>query len=775
MLAALLLAPTVAMAANNYSQYTNLFLGTTNGGNMFPGVVAAPYAMVKLGPDVENKTTDAYSGYLPRSNTSAVYGYSMMHESGTGGAPKYGVVSQMPAVGAVANPLEDLGLNRTSNDTASVGYYRSELKGGITVELAATERAGFYQYSFTSSDNSVVVDVSHVLPSFRGLGWGQGYAGGSFELTKDGYIGSGVYNNGWNLAPDWSVYFCGHFDQPIASKKLFTGNGTILYSYGNATSTNGTYRQGGVFSFNETKVTSRVGISMISTAKACSNVESQIPLGTSLDGLVSQAEAKWTSEVFSKVMTTETNATLLTQLYSYLYGMHLIPSNRSGENPLWNSTEPSYDDIFTFWDLFRCSTALTHILQPVSYEEQIRSLIDISRHEYGTTQPGFMPDARSSHFNGATQGGSNADNVLADAYVKGVRGKVNWDKGFAAMRTDAEVVPPNNHDPRAPDSSTKEGRGALPDWLEYGYITPNFTRAVSRAVEYSVNDFGLYQVAKGLGKESDAQKYLGRSRNWRNHWNPDQTSLGFAGFVVPRSANGSFEYPYDPLQCGGCYWSDPYYEDLPWSYTFNAHHDIKHLIELAGGAENFTARLEKFFEPGVYDGNDAFGNTIYNPSNEPAFTTPYLFNFVGRQDLTVKYSRHAIKTYYGAGTGGIPGNSDAGAMQTYALWSMIGLYPITGQTTFMIASPWFAHMEIALGGGKKLTITSTGGDQDTKIYVQSLKVNGKAWDRNWVTYEDVFANGGRMDFVLGAEPVRWANGTLPPSPASESGPAGYFA
>ena len=119
------------------------------------------------------------------------------------------------------------------------------------------------------------------------------------------------------------------------------------------------------------------------------------------------------------------------------------------------------------------------------------------------------------------------------------------------------------------------------------------------------------------------------------------------------------------------------------------------------------------------------------------------------------------------GTGGIPGNSDAGAMQTYALWNMIGLYPITGQTTFMIASPWFAHMEIALGGGKKLTITSRGGDPDTKIYVQNLKVNGKTWNKSWVTYDDVFANGGEMDFVLGAEPSGWADkGTLPPSPAS---------
>ena len=120
--------------------------------------------------------------------------------------------------------------------------------------------------------------------------------------------------------------------------------------------------------------------------------------------------------------------------------MLLLPSNRTGENPGWVSSEPYYDDLFTIWDLFRCQTSLFQILQPDHYEEYIRSLIDVYRHD------GWMPDARSSNFNGRSQGGSNADNVLADAYVKG-----------------AEVQPPNFPvDPESPESSDHEGRGALP-------------------------------------------------------------------------------------------------------------------------------------------------------------------------------------------------------------------------------------------------------------------------------------------------------------------------
>jgi putative alpha-1,2-mannosidase len=118
---------------------------------------------------------------------------------------------------------------------------------------------------------------------------------------------------------------------------------------------------------------------------------------------------------------------------------------------------------------------------------------------------------------------------------------------------------------------------------------------------------------------------------------------------------------------------------------------------------------------------------------------------------------------------GLPGNSDAGAMQTWLLWNMIGLYPITGQTTFLIHSPWFESMTIDLSNGRVLHITSTGGDGngDTNYYVQSLKVNKKDWTKSWLTYNDVFANGGTIEFVLGPNPVRWATGDVPPSLATE--------
>lgn len=583
-------------------------------------------------------------------------------------------------------------------------------------------------------------------------------------MFPDGhYEASGIYNNGWNRSPDWTIYSCGYFNDTPKASNAYTGSPggpSILQPNGAATSNNTNIYVGGLFTFSTGIVSSRVGISFISNEKACQNVQNEIPADTQFSTVVANTKQAWNSQILSTITTTSTNTTNLNLLYTSLYFMNLLPTNKTGENPSWKSSEPYYDDIFTFWDTFRCSTSLMHAIQPVAYEEFIRSLIDIWRFE------GYLPDARSSNWNGRSQGGSNADNVLADAFVKGVRGKINWKDGYAAMVKDAEFTPPNlNPDSMAPDSSTKEGRGALPDWLAYGFITPTYSRAVSRAVEYAYNDYALYQVAIGMGKKSDATKYLNRSRNWRNHWNPELEALNHTGFVVPRNLTNFL--PTDPLNDSG-YWGDPYYQATAWGYSWADIHDMKKIVQLMGGPDKFLARLGATFTVGANPNNP--NGVLFDATNEPTFNLPYLYNFVNRQDRSVLQSRHIAKKYYFSGVNGLPGNSDAGAMQTWLLWNMIGLYPVTGQTTFLIHSPWYESMTINLGSGKQLVITTTGGDGngDTNIYVQSLQVNGKKWTKNWLTWNDVFAKGGTLQFVLGAQPVQWETGDLPPSPATES-------
>lgn len=163
------------------------------------------------------------------------------------------------------------------------------------------------------------------------------------------------------------------------------------------------------------------------------------------------------------------------------------------------------------------------------------------------------------------QGGSNADNVLADAYVKGLRGAINWTDGYAAMKTDAEVIPYNTWDPTDLSASTKEGRGALGDWLELGYVSEDRnTRCISRTVEYALNDFALSQVASGE-MPGDREKYLKRSAGWQKIWNPEVESLNFTGFLAPKFSNGKFNNSgYDPLYCYECEWHAYTYEAVPW-------------------------------------------------------------------------------------------------------------------------------------------------------------------------------------------------------------------
>lgn len=195
--------------SDDLTQYVDVFTGTQGGGNNNPAA-ARPFGMVKLGPDLLQPGTDAYSGYLPTGDFS---GFSMMHEQGTGGAPKYGTVSQLPLVGQVPQPLSNVTVGRSGADEGSVGYYKAVTSESVTVELSAANRAGMYRYTFpedgATNNHNILIDVSHVLPSFRGQGLGQAYAGGDITVFADGhYEGHGVYNNGWNRSPNWPIYFC---------------------------------------------------------------------------------------------------------------------------------------------------------------------------------------------------------------------------------------------------------------------------------------------------------------------------------------------------------------------------------------------------------------------------------------------------------------------------------------------------------------------------------------------------------------------------------------
>lgn len=729
----------------------------------------------------------------------------MLHESGTGGAVKYGVVSQMPLASLDGvNVLDNLTYMqpRTQNDSMSTGYYKTNLANGVTAEMSATAHVGIVKYTYPSGSDGqyVLVDLSHYLPTNGEGTFEQMYSNGRIDLSNDGqmYTGYGIWRGGWNDGPDYQVYFCGQFSETPLNAVLFTGpytdpywpnstypqstpimlnestsvvGGTTGYSYAN--------RIGALFSFsggNSSIITSKVGVSWISSDKACQYANSEITTWD-LNDTVNAVVQTWNDNVFSRITTTDlSNSSRLEMFYSGIYKAHLIPSNRTGESPFWTSSEPYYDDYYTLWDTFRCLNSLWSLIEPDHAAGMVRSLIDIWRYER------FMPDGRSSNYNGRVQGGSNADNVLADAYVKGLKG-INWTDGYAAMKTDAEVLPYNNFDLEDRTQSTKEGRGALLDWLSYGFITPNYGRSISKTVEYSLNDFALSQVALGLGLTSDYKTYLNRSAGWQNLWNHTLTSLNFTGFLAPKFANGSTLPDFDPTTCGGCEWSALTYEALPWEYSWTVPFDMETLIDLIGGPNVTEARLDAMFVPNLGNsargsgGSNTIGNTLYNPGNEPSFNTPFLYNYLqGRQWKSVLRGRQTVNQYYTTGPSGLPGNSDGGAVDSWMVWNMIGLYPVVTQPVYLLLSPWFSDLSITIpsqgedgslnGTAGVLKITATNLS-DESYYVQSVTVNGQVWNQSWIMHDDI-ENGGTIDFVLGSDPVSWDVGALPPSPGHVS-------
>ncbi|KAF2116762.1 glycosyl hydrolase [Lophiotrema nucula] len=789
----------------DYSQYVNPFIGSEGpfpgqafgGGDIFVGG-AVPFGVVKVGIDTyeANRSISTLNGgYTPNGNVTAI---SMMHESGTGGFPKYGIVSQMPltTVAAPVNILDNTTYwqSRVGNDTARVGYFKTSLANGVDVELSGARHAGMIQYSFPSGEKHVLVDVSHYLPDENGGYSVQNYQGGEIQVAENGnaYTGYGTYGGGWNEGAPFTIYFCGEFETAPDQAQAFHGRNTDpvarYHSYSNEPIPQATVggnnrtagplndRVGALFSWNSSGasvVRSRVGISFISVDKACSFKDSEISLWN-LNDTVSAAVTEWNSDVFSKIQVDtgdSANQTNLILLYSSLYFMHLMPSDRTGENPLWESAEPYWDDFYTLWDTFRNTVCLYLLIQPEAYEGQIRALIDIWRYE------GYMPDGRSGNYNGLVQGGSNADNVLADAYVKGLRGAINWNDGYAAMVKDAEVLPYNTYSFDDPTGSVKEGRGALYDWLPLGYVSLDRSgRCISRTVEYALNDFALSQVAKGEAP-GDVQKYLTRSAGWQLSWKHDVQSVNttpvFTGFLTPKYSNGSFDDAgYNPALCGECEWSAISYEATPFEYSFVIPHDAQTLIEFMGGSSGFESRLDYIFQPNTSQqnlgANGAGINTLMNIGNEPDFATPYLYNYINKQWKSVNQSRALANQFFHNANYGVPGNSDAGALNSWLIWQMLGIYPIVTQPVYLIESPWFSDINVTVNYNHTLRITATGGDNASLgqqgYYVQSVKINDQQWDKNWFEHDDIMVSGGTIEFVLGSKATVWETGDVPPSP-----------
>lgn len=717
----LILSAAQAQNTKNPADFVDPFIGVAGGGNVPPGP-QVPFGMVRLGPDCER--LDANSGY----KEGPVTGFSHTHISGSGGAPKYGNVLVQAFSGEL--DLTTFAIQHES-EVARVGYYATTLVPSQTrVELTATARVGLHRYTFRpESKGHLVFDLgSCLLRPGQPTNTQQVVASEVRILSADTLIGHTTVRGGWNHGSAYTVYFHATLSRPAQSWGTWKQGKTIP----GAMALNGGVEEhgGGYFSFDpadNSPVLLKVGISFINSEKARRNLERELP-GWDFEGTVAKANAGW-NQILSRIWIDGVPNEEKTRFYTALYHTFTMPTDRTGENPRWQSEEPHFDDFYALWDTFRTSFPLFALIAPEYERDLLRSLIDIYRHE------GWMPDARSGNDSGVVQGGSDCDMVIADAFVKGIQG-VDYQTAYESMVKNAEVCPGPDH--------RKWGRGGVDEYIKLGYVPFELERSGNRTLEYAACDFATAQVAKGLGKTADYEKYLKRSASWRNIWMADMVDRDAQGFIIPRKRDGSFSEL--GVKASGS-WTHAFYEADSWIYSFFVPHDVHGLIEACGGREKFLARLDRYF------------TNHHNISNEPGFLTHCLFAYAGRPDKTAEITRK-LTARYNTTRCGIPGNDDSGAMSAWLIFNLLGFFPNAGQDLYIITTPHLPKAVLQLGNGKKLTILANNVSAQN-LYIAAAKLNGTPLNRAWFRHAEI-AKGGLLEFEMSASPTNWGRSEPPP-------------
>lgn len=714
-------------AQTGVTRHVDPFGGIDNGGDTIPGP-SLPFGMVKPGPDTGANQED--SGWGPKG---PINGFSQTHVSGTGGGASSGNILLQPTTG---EPQASHFESDRDQERGSLGFYGVRLiRYGIDAELTTAARASFYRFTYPKAQEAnILFDAGHCLSSGEEWGESQNVTSSSIHVISPTEVsGSSSVRGGWNKQPvPYTVYFYAITDTPASSWGTWRDG---KMQPGNTIEAPGDRNLAGAWlSFKTSykqQVNVKVGISYVSLEQAKQNVLKEIP-GFNFEQVHEAAVHAW-EEALGRVQIEGATPEQLQLFYTALYHSMLMPVNRTGENPLWRSDEPYYDDFYTIWDTFRATNPLITLLDEKREVEIVRSLVDMYRHE------GWIPDGRQGNYNGRVQGGSNGDMVLADAYVKGLKG-IDWQTAYGALVTDAE---------KTPEDQFKEGRGGLEDWHKLGYLTvEGVDRPGSKHMEYAANDFAVATVARGLGKSADYEKYLKRSENWKNLWDADFEDKGFKGFIRPRHRDGSWLSPFGATD-SGTFYGNTFYEGDTWTYSLYVPQDVQGLIEKSGGKEHFVARLDAFF------------NGRFDVTNEPGFLAPYLYIWAGHPEKTAERVREVLTKNFHPGRAGLPGNDDSGAMSSWYAFSAMGIFPNAGQDVYLIGSPIYRRTTITMGNGRTFTIEADNTSADNK-YVVAANLNGKPLNQAWFRHTDI-SDGGKLVLTMSSQPGGWPTGAPPPS------------
>lgn len=713
--------------------YVNPLVGTLSKvslstGNTYPAI-ALPWGMNFWMP----QTGKMGDGWAYVYTADKLRGFKQTHQPSPW-INDYGQFAIMPITGKpVFNEDERASWFSHKAEVAKPYYYRVYLADhDVVTELTPTERAVMFRFTFPETDQSyVVVDALD--------------RGSSVKIipSENKIIGYTTRNSG-GVPDNFKNYFVIKFDKPFTYKAA-VADGQIKQGTTEAT----VNHAGAIIGFKTKRgeqVHARIASSFISPKQAELNLQE---LGNlSFEQIKAQGRQTW-NKTLSRIEVEDKNVDHLRTFYSCLYRSVLFPrsfyeKDANGKivhySPYNGKVLPGY--MFTdtgFWDTFRCLFPMLNLMYPSMNVKMQEGLAN------AYLESGFLPEWASPGHRGCMVG-NNSASVVADAYLKGLRG-YDAETLWKAVTHGANAVHPKV-------SST--GRLGWEYYNKLGYVPYDvkINENVARTLEYAYDDWCIYQFGKSLGKsEKELAQYKKNAMNYKNVFDKE-TNL-----MRGRNQDGKFQTPFSPLK-----WGDAFTEGNSWHYSWSVFHDPQGLINLMGGKQTFVQMLDSVFNvPPLFD--DSYYRGViheiremqimnmgnYAHGNQPIQHMIYMYNYGGQPWKAQYWIREVMDKLYTAQADGYCGDEDNGQTSAWYVFSAMGFYPVCpGANQYVIGTPYFDKMTLHLENGKTMTITAQNCNQDNK-YIQSLSINGTPSTKNFFTHDQLM-QGGNIHYVMGSTP-----------------------
>lgn len=613
----------------------------------------------------------------------------------------------------------------------------------VTMEMAPTERASHFQFTFPMADSAFILldafnggSMVRIIPEERKIiGYCRNNHGGVPENFHNYFVA--VFDHDFEITDTWSDEW-----QLVKNSRLAEGDhvGAII----------------GFSTKRGDQVHVKVASSFISPEQAERNLKQEIGNDTFIE-TKEKAQGVWEKEL-GRIQVTDDHPELVETFYSCLYRMMLFPREffeigDRGEvlhySPYNGTVQPGY--LYTdngFWDTFRAVFPFFNLMYPSLTTRIMKGLVNTYK------ESGWLPEWASPGHRDCMVG-SNSASLIADAYLKGNIP----DEKDADILLDAMLKNGNIPDGR-PVSSV--GRAGVEYYNELGYVPYDvgIPENAARTLEYAYDDFALAQMAAKMGKKDIADRFYRQAQNYKNLFDPTHN------LMRGKNEDGQFQTPFNPLK-----WGDAFTEGNSLHYTWSVFQDIQGLINLMGGDQPFVSMLDTVFAMAPNFDDSYYGFTIheiremqvmdmgnYAHGNQPIQHMIYLYDYAREPWKTQYWARQVMRKLYSPTPDGYCGDEDNGQTSAWYVFSALGFYPVTpASDQYVIGSPLFDQITLKLENGKTMTIEATQ-DEATDYYIQSLQLNGKPIDRTFLTYPEIM-QGGTLHFKMADQPdKRWATG-----------------